>query len=61
METKMTQDEKLIARLKSLNSGLYNVCVAVVDGKIVFWVAPESLGTLEGFPKPEVAENTERC
>jgi hypothetical protein len=52
----MTQDEKLIARLKSLESGLYTIYVAVVDGKIVFWVAPESIGSLEGFPKPLPAE-----
>jgi hypothetical protein len=52
----MTQEEKLIKRINSLESGLYTVYVAVVDGKIVFWVASESLGSLEGFPKPLPAE-----
>lgn len=53
----MTQDEKLIARLKSLDSGLYTIRVAVAEGKIIFWVAPESIGSLEGFPKPITAES----
>lgn len=36
----MTQDEKLLARIKSLD-GLVEVYVRVVDGEILWWVVEE--------------------
>lgn len=46
----MTQDEKLVARLKGLENGLYEVKILVIDGRILFWVIP-SPEEVEGLPK----------
>jgi hypothetical protein len=45
----MTQDEKLIARLHSLDPGMYKVYVIVFDGKIICWIFEDGKWKVEGL------------
>ena len=48
----MTQEEKIIARLQSLDNGLYSICIVIVNGEIEFWTEPEKY-KVEGLRKEE--------